>query len=197
MSNDTEIEKEIQDKGLTAPRITTNDIENTIVGEQYQVFEDTCFTTCLLTLKNGFNVSGESACASPENFDAEIGKKIALGNAKQKIWALEGYLLKQFISENKNNSLCFGLAIKAMKKGFKVARKGWNGKDMWITLSKGNPSLPSDKFWNQHNSDFAESNGGSAEVLPFFSMKTADDKILMGWLASQTDMLAEDWEIIL
>ena len=89
------IEKEIQDKGLTAPRITPSDIDNTIIGEQYHVFDGTCFTVCLLTLKNGFTVSGESACASPENFDAEIGRKIARENARNKIWPLEGYLLKQ------------------------------------------------------------------------------------------------------
>ena len=51
-------------------------------------------TFCVLVLRNGFTVTGESACASPENFDAEIGKKIAFENAKQKIWLLEGYLLK-------------------------------------------------------------------------------------------------------
>ena len=50
---------------------------------------------CILTLENGFTVTGESACASPENFDAEIGKKIAYDNAREKIWLLEGYLLKE------------------------------------------------------------------------------------------------------
>ena len=52
-------------------------------------------TFCVLVLENGFTVTGESACASPENFDAEIGRKIARDNAVQKIWMLEGYLLKQ------------------------------------------------------------------------------------------------------
>ena len=52
-------------------------------------------TFCVLVLKNGFTVTGESACASPENFDAEIGRKIALENAKQKIWPLMGYQLKE------------------------------------------------------------------------------------------------------
>lgn len=93
--NDLEIEKEIVDKGLTAPRITPAHIEECIVKEQYHVFEGTTFTSCLLTLKNGFTVHGESACASPENFDVELGKKIARENAKNKIWMLEGYLLRQ------------------------------------------------------------------------------------------------------
>jgi hypothetical protein len=97
MSND--IEKEIQDKGLTAPRVTPARLEEVIVSEQYHVFEDSCLTICCLTLANGFNVTGESACASPENFNEEIGRKISRENAKNKIWALEGYLLKQKLSE--------------------------------------------------------------------------------------------------
>ncbi|MFT3523419.1 Gp49 family protein, partial [Klebsiella pneumoniae] len=56
-------------------------------------------TFCVLVLRNGFTVTGESACASPENFDPEIGRKIARENAVNKIWMLEGYLLKQRLSE--------------------------------------------------------------------------------------------------
>lgn len=89
------IENEINEKGLNAPRITPDHIDATIADEDYHVFEKTCLTVCCLTLQNGFTVTGESACASPENFDAEIGRKIARENARNKIWALEGYLLKQ------------------------------------------------------------------------------------------------------
>jgi len=89
------IEQEIQDKGKTAPRITPDHIDRMIKAEQYHVFDGTQTTVCLLTLQNGFTVTGESACASPENFDAEIGRKIARENAREKIWLLEGYLLKQ------------------------------------------------------------------------------------------------------
>jgi hypothetical protein len=90
----------------------------------------------------------------------------------------------------------FGQAIRLIKQGHKVARQGWNGKDMWIALGKGQPKLPAEGFWNEHSKAFAESNGGSADVLPYILFKTADDKILMGWLASQTDMLSEDWVIV-
>ncbi len=96
---DSEIEKEIQAKGLTAPRITPEHLESVIVSEQYHVFPNTTFTACLLTLTNGYTVLGESACASPENFNAELGRKIARENAKNKIWALEGYLLRQKLHE--------------------------------------------------------------------------------------------------
>lgn len=92
-------ENEIVSKGLTAPRVTPDSLEKAIVSEQYHVFPNTTFTACLLTLKNGYTVIGESACASPENFDAALGRKIARDNAKNKLWALEGYLLKQRLHE--------------------------------------------------------------------------------------------------
>lgn len=92
--NDQAIEQEIQDKGLTAPRVTPQRVDEVIVGEDYHVFPGTTLTVCCLTLANGFTVTGESACASPENFDTELGRKIARDNARQKIWALEGYALR-------------------------------------------------------------------------------------------------------
>jgi hypothetical protein len=92
-------EKDIQDKGLTAPRLTPELISSSIKYVQYHVFSGSCLTICCLTLINGFTVSGESACASPENFDVEIGRKISFENARNKIWMLEGYLLKQNLYE--------------------------------------------------------------------------------------------------
>jgi hypothetical protein len=94
MSDEQAIEQEIQAKGLTAPRITPADIDAQIVSEAYYVFPGTTLTVCLLTLQNGFHVTGESVAASPENFDEEIGRRIARTNAREKIWALEGYLLR-------------------------------------------------------------------------------------------------------
>lgn len=88
------IEKEIQDKGLNAPRLTPDKIDAVITGEDYHVFPGTTMTVCALKLQNGFVVIGESAAASPENFNEEIGRKIARDNARNKIWALEGYLLR-------------------------------------------------------------------------------------------------------
>lgn len=93
------IESEIQEKGLNAPRLTPADIDAAILAEQFHVFTGTTLTVCCLTLKNGFTVTGESAAASPENFDVELGQKIARENARDKIWPLEGYLLKQRLSE--------------------------------------------------------------------------------------------------
>ncbi|MGL5281211.1 MAG: Gp49 family protein [Plesiomonas shigelloides] len=116
--DDKQIEKEIQDKNLNAPRVTSAMIDECIKHEYYFTAFDginganhgvglawvadpstDLLTFCVLVLQNGFTVTGESACASPENFDAEIGRKIARQNAVNKIWPLEGYLLKQKLSE--------------------------------------------------------------------------------------------------
>ena len=97
--NDDQIEQEIQDKGLTAPRITPEQVDAAIISEDYHVFPDSTVTIALLKLENGFTVTGESACASPENFDAELGRKIARAQARDKIWALMGYALRQKLHE--------------------------------------------------------------------------------------------------
>lgn len=113
-SDDDAIEREIKAKGLTAPRVTLADIEANIVSEHYfTAWEGTAatmdhyplkgelsealalLTFCVLVLRNGFTVTGESACASPENFDAELGRKIARANAVNKMWSLMGYALKE------------------------------------------------------------------------------------------------------
>jgi hypothetical protein len=91
------IEAEIQAKGLTAPRITPAALDAEIVGVDFHVFSGSCLTVCALTLRNGFTVTGESACASPDNFDAEIGQKIAKANARDKIWPLLGFRLRDQI----------------------------------------------------------------------------------------------------
>ena len=95
MTSEQKIEEEINTKGLNAPRLNPQMIDETIVSEQYHVFAGTTLTVCALTLRNGYIVTGESAAASPENFDQAIGRKIARENARNKIWGLEGYLLRQ------------------------------------------------------------------------------------------------------
>ncbi|BEV08009.1 Gp49 family protein [Methylophilus sp. DW102] len=94
-ATEQQTEQDIQAKGLNAPRLTPADIDATIVGEQYHVFPGTTLTVCCLQLKNGATVTGDSACVSPANFDEQIGRNIARQNAREKIWQLEGYLLKQ------------------------------------------------------------------------------------------------------
>lgn len=118
--SDEKIEALIQAKGKTAPRVTPDHIDSTINSIHFFTAEEgmrgtpeslatflenggipyshkplSLLTFCVLVLRNGFTVTGQSACASPENFDAEIGRDIAFRNAREKIWPLEGYLLRE------------------------------------------------------------------------------------------------------
>ena len=95
MSDEHQIEKEIQDKGLNAPRLRPEDIDAVIVGESYTVLPSGKAMVCELILRNGFSVRGESACVSKENFNFEIGEKIAREDARNKVWMLEGYALQE------------------------------------------------------------------------------------------------------
>lgn len=114
-NSDNGVEREILAKGLTAPRVTPAAIENEIVATYYftamegnnGAHEDLrvgdevplgLLTFCVLVLRNGFTVTGESACASPENFDRDIGRRIARENAKQKLWPLLGFRLRDQLS---------------------------------------------------------------------------------------------------
>lgn len=99
---EAEIEQEIQDKGLNAPRLSPEKIDAAIADEAYHVFPGTTLTVCCLTLRNGFAVVGESAAASPANFDEALGRKIARQHARDKIWALEGYALREKLATNHN-----------------------------------------------------------------------------------------------
>ena len=129
-TTDETIEQEIQAKGLTAPRITPADIEANIASEHYFTAAEgvlgaaansdgkgtkglavvefdfasapalPLLTFCVLVLRNGFTVTGESACASPENFDAELGRKIARQNAVSRIWPLMGYELRTKLADS-------------------------------------------------------------------------------------------------
>ena len=93
------------------------------------------------------------------------------------------------------DGMIFGFAIEALKKGFKVARKSWNGKGMYLWL-KPAVTIKSDWCKDPMLKEIVDANGGETEALGTICMKTADNKILSGWLASQTDVLSEDWVII-
>lgn len=94
------------------------------------------------------------------------------------------------------DGLTFGLALEALQLGHKVARKGWNGSGQWIALGSEVHDLEAANFWNEHTRKFAFENRGVATVLPYFILKTAQGKILMGWSPSQSDCLADDWTIL-
>lgn len=187
------VEQGIIAKGLIAPRVTPDRIDAVIVGEEYHVFEGSQLTVFMLTLENGFTVTGESACASPENFDAELGRKIALRNARDKIWALEGYALKQALFENgpaintvgtdetRSSGMSFGDALRGLKAGARVARKGWNGQGIFLELQEPDENSKMTSPYIYINTTGLQTDN---EAAP---------KNLVPWLASQTDMLADDW----
>ena len=223
--NDQTIEQEIQAKGLTAPRITPADIEANIVSEHYFTARDgrrgaladgtyvgrerprpaeedlaalDLLTFCVLVLRNGFTVTGESACASPENFDAELGRKIARQNAVQKIWPLMGYELRSQLAAEARGDVNhdIGWAVRQAKLGKRVARRGWNAAGQWVTFSPGTENVPADRFWAPANQAYAEENGGYATVFSAMTLKNAQGMIVMGWVPSVTDLLMQDWEIV-
>ena len=223
--NDQAIEQEIQAKGLTALRITPQDIEANIVSEHYFTARDgrrgaladgtyvgrerpqfgeadlaalDLLTFCVLVLRNGFTVTGESACASPENFDAELGRKIARQNAMQKIWPLMGYELRSQLAAEARGDVNhdIGWAVRQAKLGKRVARRGWNAAGQWVTFSPGTENVPADRFWAPANQAYAEENGGYATVSSAMTLKNAQGMIVLGWVPSVTDLLMQDWEIV-
>lgn len=126
--SDAEIEQAILAKGKTAPRVKPDEVQANIIDERYFTGLDgvlgtyraggdvhpvggspsqevtqalSLMTFCVLTLRNGFTVHGVSACASPENYDAEIGRQIARENAVREIWPLMGYELRSKLSTEK------------------------------------------------------------------------------------------------
>lgn len=89
----------------------------------------------------------------------------------------------------------FGEVIEALKKGHKVVRKGWHGKGMFLWL-KPAATIKADWCKDPRLKFIAEQNGGEIEALGTICMLTAQNQILSGWLASQTDMLSDDWMIV-
>lgn len=162
---------------------------------------DTTVTGCWAFLPNGFQVGyGESACVDPKEYKQDDGEKYAkercIQVATNELWKLEGYMLKMTghvsgeVSEKTcksvTESMTFGMAVSALKEGKKVAREGWNGKGMY--LRKVNP-------YTDKKYPITEVEPTDGTLLPWVGMKTADNSFVP-WLASQTDMLSEDWMVV-
>ena len=163
-------------------KITLEWIKDKIVKVDYLVLPGTTCTICNLILENGFSVRGESSCVDPANFSAEMGREIAYDAAVDKVWLLEGYLLAEGLWTQKGFP-DFGWALNQLRAGHKVTRKGWNGKGMWLGL-------------HRESGEFVrEECGTSLTYRDYIVMKTVDNQ-LVPWVASQTDMLASDWELV-
>ena len=206
-------EQELAEKAV-APRVTKADIDAlkeriTYTTEQCPGGTTSTFVHAFLGGKF-FLATGFSACVNAENFDADIGERLARSNAEKqaenKLWELEGYRLfagtsqpKNHIermTEEKNGCLSFSAALEALKGGKKVARSGWNGKDQYVVAQAQATKTEASKIWNPHNKAHAEKIGGQIDVAPYCTLKTAQDTLAMGWVPSTGDLFAEDWVIL-
>ena len=194
---------------LPERKLTKEFLESEIDKTEYNRLGGT-ITHCTITTKSGFTFTGESACVDPNNFNQEIGEQVAYDNAFEKMWMPYGFWLHKALAEYDNlptntaqeewlkeetpvaggsvlpktERLSFGDAVAALKEGLRVERAGWNGKGMWL-------GLVDTGYYDVVCSVVGEIN----VLLPWIGMKTADNKFVP-WLANQTDVLAEDWQIV-
>ena len=109
------------------------------------------------------------------------------------------FLDKKYNGKGDFKMMNFGQAIEALKNGKKVARVGWNGKGMFLYMTTGSVVHLDEMKSETANylRSFCKDKGmDEIEICPHIDMKTADNKLVIGWLASQTDMLAEDWDVV-
>ena len=183
-------------------KVEASHVQNLIDSLTFQFARigETTTTVCEAFLPNGFSVgSGKSACVDPNNFDYEMGceyaKENAVSDAKNTIWALEGYLLKTTgrTSDRERASTAglpagalmgFGYALCQLKQGNRVSRKGWNGKGIFIELQVPDANSKMSSPYIYIDTTGLQTDNPDAP------------KSLVPWLASQTDMLAEDWAVI-
>ena len=169
--------------------------KNTVTQEQIdKLFHDAekkydvVFDKCLrltVQLPNGFILTESSACVDPANFSAEVGRKIVDERIKNKLWELEGYRLQCDIAERKEaRDMGFGAALAALKQGLSVARRGWNGKGIYLALQRpdANSKMTLPYIYIVTNGLVTDNPEAPKGVVP--------------WLASQTDMLANDWYVV-
>lgn len=198
---------------LPERKLTKEFLESEIDKVEYNRFGETN-THCTITTKSGFSFTGESACVDPNNFDQKIGEKFAYENAFNKMWTPYGFWLHKALADHDNRlqppsddnkieaqdwmipddaTFSFGDAVEILKKGARVAREGWNGKGMWLMMVH-----PDDDVAVPPRPTYAVAgivDDATNGCLPWIGMKTADNKFVP-WLASQTDVLAEDWQIV-
>jgi len=187
------------------PSISQEMVSDFIVFTEVTTMGDKT-TVCRAVLRNGFEIVESSACVSKENYSEEMGYKICRQKIEDRVWMLLGFLLQTAVAGVKaadvdtmvqqlkgqtegraRQGLSFGAAIEAAKVGKRIARKGWNGKGQYVELAS-NVSYMEPKG-TQVNADHAAIGN---RALAF----CGTSGVQLGWLASQADMLAEDWEIV-
>ena len=178
-----------------SPSISQQMVDDFILKTWTQTMGDKT-TVVQALLRNGFEIVESSACVSAENYDEKLGREICLGKIKDKVWFLLGFLLQTAVHGVKKAkteagrpayAMTFSMAIEAAKKGKRIARKGWNGKGQYVELAKAiSYKSPTGAVVN------AEHDAIGNQALAF----VGTSGVQMGWLASQADMLAGDWEIV-
>ena len=196
---------------LPERKLTKEFLESEIDTVEYNRFGDTN-THCTIKTKSGFSFTGESACVDPNNFDQKIGEKFAYENAFNKMWMPYGFWLHKALADHDNRlqppsddnkieaqdvipegaTFDFGTAVEALKQGARVAREGWNGKGMFLYYVPEN-KYPASR--NEHGTMIGMFKDDMVPYGAYIAMKTAQNNVVP-WLASQTDVLAEDWQIV-
>ena len=196
---------------LPERKLTKEFLESEIDTVEYNRFGDTN-THCTIKTKSGFSFTGESACVDPNNFDQKIGEKFAYEQAFEKMWMPYGFWLHKALADHDNRlqppsddnkieaqdvipegaTFDFGTAVEALKQGARVAREGWNGKGMFLYYVPEN-KYPASR--NEHGTMIGVFEDDMVPYGAYIAMKTAQNTVVP-WLASQTDVLAEDWQIV-
>lgn len=106
-------------------------------------------------------------------------------------------LLAEYIIESVKTEITLTDLMPALKEGWKARRLGWNGKDQWVFYTRGRMlDLEKDDIWPKSIEDVAFKNNGKVKLRPYFSLKTQDDEVQIGWVPSVSDFLATDWELV-
>lgn len=170
---------------------TSSILSDLVERVEYTRHKGSNTTVCYITLKGGLVIEGQSICVDPNNFNEEIGRTVAYNDAFDSLLESEGYYRKTLPSQTnqeEQTEFSFGYAVELLKQGQRVARKGWNGKGMFLLLIAGA------SVTEPINDCCSDPQEVGLPVLGAIYMKTADNK-LVPWLARQTDVLSEDWVI--
>ena len=188
------------------PSISARMVEDFILETWTETMGDKT-TVVRALLRNGFEIVESSSCVSPENYDEALGRNICMEKIREKVWMLLGFLLQTAVDGcavppevvdkeaglqgavpvAEKKGVGFGEALEAVKKGKKCRRAGWNGKNQYIELATRISYLSAGGVYMN-----VEHEAIGNQAIAF----VGTSGVQMGWLASQADMLAEDWEIV-
>ena len=202
---------------LPERKLTKEFLESEVKEKHFTRIGDR-ITHCRIVTHSGFEFTGESAVVDAKNFDEKLGEQYAYEQALDGMWTPYGFWLHKALAEYDNlptntaqeeflqseksvlggsvlpktERLGFGDAVAALKEGLRVARAGWNGKGMFLYYVPEN-KYPASR--NEHGTMIGVFKDDMVPYGAYIAMKTAQNNVVP-WLASQTDVLAEDWQIV-